>query len=269
MKALAKLRREILIALSKVGLKSATVRRGHLRFKIPLFHGMGRFLFVTYEPWRKKVLRAVSKMNPDTVFDVGINVGQTMLDIQEIMPKVKYFGFEPNPACVFYTNELAKLNDFKQVSILPFGLGSTSKMARLYSKGWDDASSSIVDRPGATYSSVIYTRSGDEFVSEQGVQNISFLKIDTEGYEFQVLKGLKATIKSNLPIIFCEIFSGKKENQELYQFLTDLDYEVFDQGEGFSLHRMSSKEVFRNPCHDYIFAPRNKSEEFEKHFTND
>ena len=269
MKAIAKLRREILVGLSKIGLKKATVYRGHKKFKIPLFHGMGRFLFVTYEPWRKKTLFAVSRMNPNTVLDIGINVGQTMIDIKEIMPEVNYYGFEPNPACVFYANELVRLNNFQNVSVAPFGLGMSSEMARLYSTSWDDASSSIHERGEAVYSSIIYTKNGDDFMTEENIENISFIKIDTEGYEFLVLKGLKKTIVKNQPIIFCEIFSGKEENIELYKFLKDLDYIVFEQKGGFELKRMISEEVFVNPCHDYIFAPRKKSEVFEKNFTND
>lgn len=266
---LAKLRREILVAFSKLGLKRATVYRGKTKFKIPLFHGMGRFLFVTNEPWRKRTLKAVAKMNPRTVLDIGVNVGQTMLDIKEIIPKATYFGFEPNPACVFYTNEVIRLNNFTNASILPFGLGQKTEMAHLYSSAWDDASSSVLKREDAEYSSVIYTKNGDEFIAQEDIADIAFIKIDTEGYEFLVIQGLEKTIDRDQPIVFCEIFAGKKENPKIYEFFQSKDYHIYEQASGFQLQRMNEDEIFTNSCNDYIFAPRKKSEEFEKHFTND
>ncbi len=266
MRSLLKLRREILVGLSKLGLKEATIYRAGKKYKIPLFHGMGRFLFVTYEPWRKKTLTAVSKMNPKVILDVGVNVGQTLLDIQELLPKVTYYGFEPHSACVFYVNELIRLNKFANVSVLPFGLGLKSEITQLHSSGWDDASSSMLARSSAEYSTTVCTKNGDDFISDEGISDISFLKIDTEGYEFLVLKGLKNTIEVNQPIIFCEIFSGKEENKELYKFVIDLNYIIYEQTEGFELQMMNSDNIFKNPCHDYIFAPRKKSKEFENHF---
>ncbi len=266
MRILAKLRREILIGLSRIGLKQATVYRDDKKFKIPLINGMGRFLFVTYEPWRKKVLRTIAKMNLGTVLDIGVNVGQTMLDMKEIIPEANYYGFEPNPACIFYTNELIRLNGFTNTSILPFGLGERSELNTLNSSRWDDASSSVLPRDGDTYSSVVYIKQGDEFIESEGIENISFIKVDTEGFEFQVLKGLKQTILKNQPIIFCEVFAGKDENRDLYDFLKELDYQVYEQDTEFQLKKMDQDNIFNNPCHDYIFAPRNKTEEFEKHF---
>lgn len=266
---LAKLRREILVALSKLGLKQATIRREHRKFKIPLFQGMGRFLFVTNEPWRRKTLRAVARMEPKTILDIGVNVGQTMLDIKEIVPNANYYGFEPNPACVFYTNELIRLNDFTNTSILPFGLSQKTEMAHLYSSGWDDASSSVLKRNEAGYATAIYTKNGDEFIDQEGIGDIAFIKVDTEGYEFLVLQGLSDTIDRDQPIIFCEIFSGKEENQKIYEFFESKDYYIYEQVEDFRLKRMNSDQVFNNSCQDYIFAHRKKSEEFEKHFAND
>lgn len=269
MRVLTKLRRELLVALSKSAVKRATVRRGAKRFKIPLFNGIGRFLFLDNEPWRRMTINAVKKMNPDTVLDIGVNVGQTLLDVKEIIPEARYIGFEPNAICVFYANELARLNDFSNVSILPFGLGEKPRVMSLHSSKPDDASSSILGDSSAKFSTSIYVKKGDEFISEEGIDGVSLIKIDTEGYELFVLKGLEKTILSNQPIIFCEVFANKQDNKEIYGFIKKLDYIIYEQGENLALKEMSESNLFKSPIHDYIFAPRKKSEEFEKNFTND
>ncbi len=273
MRIIQKIRREILVALSKIGLRKATVYRAGNAFRIPLIHGMGRYLFVTREPWRRKILRAIGQMNPDTLLDVGVNVGQTLLDMKEIMPTVRYIGFEPNPSCVSYVNELIKLQNFQQTSVMPFGLGSASSMRQLFSSCQDDPSGSLSDREGVTTQPTsVYIKKGDEFFAREEVQEISFIKIDAEGHELHVLKGLRNSIEKHRPIIFCEVFSGNQSNSKgLYDFLQAADYQLFQQGNSLSLETMSSENLFNNPAsrHDYIFAPRNKTELFKRYFNND
>jgi len=52
-----------------------------------------------------------------------------------------------------------------------------------------------------------------------------FIKIDTEGSEFEVIKGAGNTIKKHLPIIYIE-----GTNEALLQYLFDLGYHIFAQG---------------------------------------
>lgn len=261
----AKLRREILVGLSKMGLKKAKVHRDNVSFQIPLIHGMGRFLFVTHEPWRKKTLRAVACMDPEVVLDVGVNVGQTLLDVKEVLPNVDYYGFEPNPSCVFYTSEMISMNGFVNTMVLPFGLGEVEEVKVLYSNHRDDASSSLNSRD-SNIKKHVYIRNGDSFIESQKLKNVSLIKIDTEGFEFQVLKGLSKTIAKDRPVIFCEIFNEKKdENKKIESFFQKLDYIRFEQSQKVELKKSNTNE-FTNPCQDYIFAPQEKSKAFENHF---
>ena len=78
--------------------------------------------------------------------DVGANIGQTLLKLKSIEPDVLYYGFEVNPACLFYLNELIKANKFTGTSIIPVGLSDRTGLASLhfFSKNADDATASAL-----------------------------------------------------------------------------------------------------------------------------
>jgi FkbM family methyltransferase len=47
-------------------------------------------------------------------------------------------------------------------------------------------------------------RVGDEVLADQNIKNIHFIKIDTEGFEPFVLRGLKNTLELCRPLVFFE-----------------------------------------------------------------
>lgn len=72
----------------------------------------------------------------------------------------------------------------------------------------------------------------DEYVNENNLKNIQFIKIDVEGYEPQVLKGAIETIKKYKPSIFIEVSPEwwKKSNYQVIDVLSifeKLNYKFF------------------------------------------
>jgi FkbM family methyltransferase len=57
-----------------------------------------------------------------TFVDVGMNLGQTLLAAKAIDPARHYIGFEPNPHCFAYCEQLTQLNQLPNVSLVPIGL---------------------------------------------------------------------------------------------------------------------------------------------------
>ena len=51
---------------------------------------------------------------------------------------------------------------------------------------------------------------GDSILNKYS--DVDLIKIDTEGYEFQVLQGLSKTVKNNLPILLIEIEKRHSKN---------------------------------------------------------
>jgi FkbM family methyltransferase len=80
----------------------------------------------------------------DGIFiDVGVNVGQTLLNFRSCYEN-PYWGFEPNPSCVYYLQTLIKKNKFKNTRIIPVGLSSQNELAKFYIKNETDSAGTIV-----------------------------------------------------------------------------------------------------------------------------
>jgi hypothetical protein len=84
-------------------------------------------------------------------------------------------------------------------------------------------------------------RLGDEVIQELGVTAISVLKIDVEGAELDVLRGLANTINRFSPFILCEILPVYDEATEIGRMRRSRTDGVvsFLQGQGYRFARVS------------------------------
>ena len=60
------------------------------------------------------------------------------------------------------------------------------------------------------------------------LQQIKFIKIDTEGYDFAVIRGLLPLIKNNQPHIVCEWWNDPVNSLELFQSIDMTGYRAFN-----------------------------------------
>ena len=83
-------------------------------------------------------------------------------------------------------------------------------------------------------------------------QDINLLKIDVEGFSFQVLKGAKEFLLNNSPILQVEVLSKKLEfdirESEIIDFLDSIDYKLISKKKHYTTHIFS--DVI---CVDYLF----------------
>lgn len=74
----------------------------------------------------------------------------------------------------------------------------------------------------------------DDYIKENKIDNISLIKIDVEGYEFSVLKGLEGYFEntSYRPLIICEICPSpliENDNREnMLRFMKKYGYETYN-----------------------------------------
>lgn len=209
----------------------------NLKFKIPIISNIGWNNIFDNEPWMSQLLEKLLSERKGLFIDVGANIGQTLIKLRSIAPEVFYYGFEANPVCLFYLNELIRINKFTGTSIFPIGLSDITGLASLnfFSKYSDDATASVLDqiRPDSIIEKkefVYLTRLDD--LKQKLTDNISILKIDVEGAELEVLKGSVLTIKNHRPIIIIEILpvyslSNKwrlERQTELEQLILSINY---------------------------------------------
>jgi len=162
------------------------------------------------EPWMEQVIEKLYRIKKGTFVDVGVNIGQTLIKLKLIDRGADYIGFEPNPSCVFYSNELIKVNNLKNTLIVPVAISEESSLVTLffYSNTIMDSSASIIKdfRPQKIFKTE-YVPAFNYF-SIQSVFNdktISIIKIDVEGAELSVLRSMNDLIHRDRPFVLVEV----------------------------------------------------------------
>jgi len=174
------------------------------------------------ENWKTKLLERLVGAFPDFTFvDVGTNVGQTLMQLRSVSDRVTYVGFEANPRAAVYLSALVEENKFPRTTIITAALAGETGAAKLLLQGpaeYTDQSASMIAelRPdrGDTTTTVI-TAPFDMVFSSLGLKPPRVIKIDVEGAELDVLRGMTQTLERDRPLILCEVLlSDPKAGRE-------------------------------------------------------
>jgi FkbM family methyltransferase len=141
----------------------------------------------------------------DLVFDVGANYGEKTRYFLKLDARV--ISFEPQPDCM---QELkSRCGNDNNLTTLEVALGSKPGTERLYISTHRGASSLVENRRSDVESTITISVSTlDEMILKYGLPK--FIKIDVEGFEYEVLKGLHHSV----PYISFEYNLRKNEIQK-------------------------------------------------------
>jgi FkbM family methyltransferase len=131
----------------------------------------------------------------DTVWDVGANVGYYSRRFAEaVRPGGQVFAFEPSP--VTLPRLRAEVGSEQDVTIVPVGLGAEAATMSFVQSDDDLGVASKVVAPGtAEGAHEVEIETGDRLVRDGRVVPPNVIKIDVEGFELDVLKGMTATLR--------------------------------------------------------------------------
>lgn len=150
------------------------------------------------------------KNEVNTVFDVGI---QNELSFYKIRSDCTYHLFEPNQKFLkLIKKQISGFKDHK-IKLNEFGLSDEKQDNCVY---YEESESFMVNptyKNGDTDTGMRYSlRKLDDYVTENKIQKIDFLKIDTEGFDYKViLGGLQTIKKDNVSYIQFEYWDGVKK----------------------------------------------------------
>ena len=93
--------------------------------------------------------------------------------------------------------------------------------------------------------------------------NISFIKIDAEGHDKEIIPTLKEIIDTNKPIIQTEIYDGLTPNEtdQLINVINDLGYKAYDMDtcsndiDNLQSEIKTHKDIRPNSGHNLICLP--------------
>lgn len=192
----------------------------------------------------------------DTVVDVGANIGLFTVNLaRAVGPHGHIFAFEPAPGNLVLLEKNIRANGYGNVTITPKAATQASGKIQLYLsdfnpgdhriynpeekiKTWDK-SSAVYDKlkSGKRQAVSVDSISLDDFFKDFG-KPISLVKIDVQGAEGGVLRGMLGLLKKNKDIvIFTEFWpAGLKmfgiTADEFLKTLQGLGFSFFELSEG-------------------------------------
>jgi FkbM family methyltransferase len=170
----------------------------------------------------------------DRFVDVGTNIGMiTLLASKLVGTTGRVDSFEPNPECCRYVRQVVQDNAIGNVHLHPVGLNDTDGEATLtlvteHSGMGTLASVPDKEREHITGTVAVRTAVGDVELDD-GAGPIAMLKIDVEGFEMRVLRGLRKRIAQDKPVIVTEVEEAHlnrdgMSRSDLVELLTSLGY---------------------------------------------
>ncbi|MDB5287585.1 MAG: hypothetical protein JWR05_2534 [Mucilaginibacter sp.] len=187
----------------------------------------------TYEDEVNKLIR-ISLRPGDIAIDIGGNIGLQSIRMGQCVGETgKVLAFEPlNYLRQKFENNV-KLNRLNNISLFPFALSDAESRAEfnINTKAWNQGTFSLKNNYGSDKQQVII-KVADNCAEINSLLKVDLIKIDVEGFEFNVLRGLKSTLIKHKPRIIFEYDNNYwtapgQDINECYKFLCDLNYKIY------------------------------------------
>lgn len=162
----------------------------------------------------------------DWIFiDIGAHIWKWDVYVWKLNNKNKVFAIEPNPDTFAYLKKNIELNKLDK-QIIPINYWISDKIWNLYFKCEEEqsATSKILETLENEDPSIINIPviSIDTLIEQQNmkVEAIQLIKIDTEGHEMKVFKGMKNFLQISHKVkIICEILEGQRDRDAIFSFM--------------------------------------------------
>lgn len=140
-----------------------------------------------------RVLRIITDLQPTMIFDVGANKGEWTLLVSKMSPSSVIHAFEIVPST--YDELLKSTKHLGKVVHVDHGLSNNEEMISI-SLGNDSSTATGCRIEGMQFHNEYYTneikcraRKACDYMRENNIDLIDFVKIDVEGMDFKVIQG--------------------------------------------------------------------------------
>ena len=214
-----------------IGKYQINIKINNFIFEIDIRESIERktYFIREYEKKRMDKLHLFSKkINSEILIDIGANIGfYSILSSQRFE---QIYSFEPNERNFKVLKKNIEKNKLNNIQTFSFGLGEKEEVLL----GDSNTKGELFQTSGFSISKD--NKNGEKVLIKKGDDVLQFknktltIKIDVEGFEFLVLKGLKSTLVNNWCILQIEIW--EKNYDEVHKFLKSLDYKMINLIDG-------------------------------------
>lgn len=174
------------------------------------------------------------------VFDVGANIGQTIDMILGQFPQAQIIAFEPS-SDVFEKLKITHGHRCKQIHNI--ALGGQNGVCELTQYEKSVFNSLLKLKPSECHNlpevkevgtEQVMVRTLDSFVFECGVEELDLLKIDTQGFDLEVLRGAENLLASGkvkrvlVELNFFQMYASEADALTIINFLKERHFHLVD-----------------------------------------
>jgi FkbM family methyltransferase len=197
---------------------------------LPSFKRLFLFTYFLYKRWYEDPFWALTRRSPELftsgeVLDIGANIGYTACVFAAAIKgnrqaPGRVYAFEPDLASFQTLGEIVRRKNLgDSVEIFNMAVGSADGSLEFWHNEEHSADHRILTeqfkslRPAGEKITVVAVTSVDSFVAARKLQNLSFIKIDVQGYELAVSEGMRLTLEKfpRLSIAFEYAPDGMRE----------------------------------------------------------
>ena len=161
--------------------------------------------------------------NFQTIFDIGANIGNHTLYFASQSPSAKVFSFEPMQMNYrLLEANIAANNLGSQISLFNNAVGAENGCAymKVETEG-NNGTASIIEHEQVDSEQVEVI-----VIDELDLPTPDFVKIDTEGFEPQVLRGMVKTLAKSNALVWIEV--DEENAAEVYDIMQSIDFSAID-----------------------------------------
>jgi FkbM family methyltransferase len=188
------------------------------------------FYFGGYELKERDVIAAVLRsIAAPVALDIGANVGAHTIAMSRYASEIH--AFEPEPTLAKRLTDRIGTLTHNNVTVHQIGLSDRSGVQTYYfdAEGRNSGVGSFIgSHVGAPASKQLPLARGDDLFASR---TVDFVKLDVEGFESRVLKGMRETLNSQQPILMMEITSTAHREIDAQGGLSALlpfDYDCYE-----------------------------------------
>ena len=220
-------------------------------YKVYEVEGQGRFYLDGLDDVIKRPLRKGVMWEPylvtlipqyvkpgTTVIDAGAHIGTHTLTMARAAGRTgRVFAFEPQKKIYRELVRNLELNGARNVRPLRFALGDRH--------GVIEMSKAVAGNEGGTGVGPGGDKAELRTIDSFGFRNVSFIKIDVEGFEDPVLDGAAQTIRTQRPVLLVEIQGGEDYDKASAKVRQNIEQTIAKlKAFGYAVKRVSR--------HDYL-----------------
>ena len=212
----------------------------------------GAIFFNIYEKSESKFIKSncFEGMN---ILDIGANIGYyTALFSQLVGVNGTVIAIEPDEESYKYLSKSIDSFNYKNVFSFRLAASDTKQKLPLFISKDNRGDNRLYSTNQKRKSIIVECLTIDELLKDNKIENLDLIKIDVQGYEPKVLKGMRKIVKSSKELILLSEFWPKgileagENPKDFLEMLRKMQFQLFELKKNGSL-------ILLKPCDDDQF----------------